>query len=168
MPRASVEVAYSRRSFSGFTVNDNTSPRNRTTRPTASSRRSIHGCRAAAATRSSGLFDVVPDALRADPQQRHRLAPVRQHLSVLQRRRHLAERPDRGRVDDSGRHQHRTERRGRVRGQREPARAHPRHRRRPGRLQRQHRRARTATSPTACSPSCEGSPRTRSRRSTSS
>ena len=55
LPRLSVSVGYIRRWLNNFTVTDNLlGGRRRTSRSTASRRRSIPGCRAAAATRSPG------------------------------------------------------------------------------------------------------------------
>ena len=65
LPRVSMEVGYTRRWLQNFTVTDNraTSVAG-LTRPSASRRRSIRGCRAAAATWSPGSSTPIPNSRR--------------------------------------------------------------------------------------------------------
>ncbi len=123
MARASIEVAYSRRWYHGFTVNDNLALSNsrrdalqhrRTRRSAAAQWRRLHGVRS---------LRRQPRQVRTDQQPRHRLEQLRQGVPVLQRCRHHVERAIERRSDLPGRHQHGPDRGGRLRCASEPARS---------------------------------------------
>ena len=79
LARMSIEVGYYRRSFDGFTLNDNLAlASGRSTTPTASPRRRIHGCPTAAATPIGNLYDVDPSAVRSGRQARDARREIRQ------------------------------------------------------------------------------------------
>ena len=62
VPRVGVTVGYFRRWFGNFyTANNRLTRRRPTTRSSASRFRSIRGCQAAVAARSTGLYNLVPD-----------------------------------------------------------------------------------------------------------
>ena len=124
LPRASVEVAYSRRWYHGFTVTDNLALSSRPTRRrTASSRPPIRGCPAAAATRSPVCTTSTPpcsDRSTTSSPTRASYGNEYQYFNGVditlnvrsEQRPHL-----------SGRHQHRPDRGGRLRRASEPARS---------------------------------------------
>ncbi len=139
MPRASLEVAYTRRWYSGFTVTDNQATANSDWSPY-----SITAPARSAPARRRRLHRVgplrrQPDQVRPGQQPDHRLEQVRRGVSVLQRPRRDVEHPAQERPHADRRHEHRTDGRRQLRGAREPARAQSGHRRRPRRLDGQHR-----------------------------
>ena len=81
----SIEVAYHRRWFNGFTLNDN-----QVTQPSDYTEYSVTAPRDprlpdGGGYTISGLYDVGAAVVRANQQSRHRLAQLRTVVSVLQR-----------------------------------------------------------------------------------
>ena len=130
LPRVSVNVGYFRNWWGNWYAVDNRAIDREPTSPrSASRRRSIRGCRAAAATRSTASTTWIPTKVGQIDELATASSNFGKHDRELagrgrQRRRAAAQRPD-----DSGRHEHRPPASGRVRRAREPARVRCRRRR---------------------------------------
>ena len=138
LPRMSIEVAYHRRWFSGFTLNDNLRTQASDYTPYSITAPRDPRLPDGGGYVISGLYDVIPGLAGQISNFAHRLAEVRRLVSVFQRRGRDVERADELGTHIPGRHQHRPERGRQLCGQGEPARAQRRHRRRSRRVQRQH------------------------------